>query len=90
VFTISYDDGTSSSITQTLSDWYEPGGYKGEADAVAVPYRIERDGAKDSRTFHVYGYSFPLDSGKVVRSITLPHNEQVLVFAMTLVPPAGS
>jgi len=90
VFTITYADGSSSSVTQSLSDWNEPGDYKGEADAVAVPYRLVADGEKDSRTFHLYGYSFPLDSSKVVRSVTLPSNEYVLVFAMTLVPPAGS
>jgi len=90
VFTVTYADGTSSTLTQSLSDWNEPSGYKGEADAVSVPYRLEVDGEKDGRTFHLYGYSFPLDSSKVAQSITLPHNEYVLVFAMTLVPAAGS
>jgi alpha-mannosidase len=86
VFTITYADGTSSSVTQSLSDWYEPSGYKGESEAVTVPYRLAGDGSKDSRTFYLYGYSFSLDSSKVVRSVTLPDNEHVLVFAVTLVP----
>ena len=86
VFTITYADGTSSSVTQSLSDWYEPSGYKGESEAVVAPYRLVEDGSKDNRTFYLYGYSFNLDSNKVVRSITLPGNEHVLVFAMTLVP----
>ena len=47
------------------------------------------DGSKDNRTFYIYGYSFNLDSNKAVRSITLPDNEHVLVFAMTLVPSAA-
>jgi len=89
VFTITYADGTSSSVTQSLSDWYESGGYKGESEAVVMPYRLEGDGSKDDRTFHLYGYSFSLDSNKIVRSITLPASEHVLVFAMTLVPSAG-
>jgi len=89
VFTITYADGTSSSITQSLSDWYESGGCTGESEAVVVPYRLEGDGSKDDRRFHLYGYSFNLDSNKIVRSITLPANEHVLVFAMTLVPSAG-
>ena len=88
-FTISYADGTSSSVMQSLSDWYEPSGYKGESEAVFMPYRLESDGSKDNRTFYMYGYSFNLDSNKVVRSITLPDNEHVLVFAMTLVPSAA-
>jgi len=86
VFTITYADGTSSSVTQSLSDWYESSGYKGETEAVDVPYRLVGDGSKDPRTFHLYGYSFKLDRSKTVRSITLPGNEHVLVFAITLVP----
>jgi len=90
VFTITYADGTSSSVTQSLSDWYEQSGYKGESEAIVMPYRLVGDGSKDNRTFYVYGYSFNLDSSKVLRSITLPPNEHVLVFAITLVPPAAS
>ena len=86
VFTITYADGTSSSVTQSLSDWYEPSDYPGESEAVAAPYRLAEDGSKDNRTFHLYGYSFNLASNKVIRSVTLPSNEHALVFAMTLVP----
>ena len=52
-------------------------------------YRLAGDGARDARTFYLYGYSFNLDSNKVVRSIALPDNQHVLVFAMTLVPPGS-
>jgi hypothetical protein len=90
VFTITYADGTSSSVTQSVSDWYESSGYTGESEAIVVPYRLDGDGSKDNRTFYLYGYSFNLDSSKTVRSVTLPDNEHVLVFAMTLVPPAAS
>jgi alpha-mannosidase len=90
VFTITYADGTSSSVTQSLSDWYEPSGYKGESEAITAPYRLVGDGSKDNRSFYLYGYSFSLDSNKVVRSITLPDNEHVLIFAITLVPPMAS
>ncbi|MGC2170820.1 MAG: glycoside hydrolase family 38 C-terminal domain-containing protein [Candidatus Sulfotelmatobacter sp.] len=90
VFTITYTDGTSSSVTQGLSDWYESSGYQGESEAITAPYRLVSDGSKDDRPFHIYGYSFNLDSSKSVRSITLPENQYMLVFAMTMVPPAGS
>ena len=89
VFTITYVDGTSSSVTQSLSDWYDSGGYKGESEAAVMPYRLEGDGSKDDHTFHLYGYSFNLEGNRIVRSITLPASEHVLVFAMTLVPSAG-
>lgn len=90
VFTITYADGTSSSVTQNFSDWYEPSDYKGESEAIVAPYRLGGDGYKDNRTFYIYGYSFDLDSAKAVRSIALPDNEHVLVFAITLVPSTSS
>jgi alpha-mannosidase len=85
-FIVTYSDGTSTSFTQSLSDWYEPGAYRGEGRAVIAPYRLMGDGSKDPRTFYLYGYSIELDAGKAVRSITLPENEHVLVLAMALVP----
>ena len=89
VFTFTYADGTSKSVTQSLSDWYEPSGYKGESEAITMPYRLAGDGSRDNRSFYLYGYSFSLDSNKVVRSITLPDNEHVLIFAITLVSPTA-
>ena len=86
VFTVTYKDGSSKQFTQNLSDWYLPQNYSGEAMAVDIPYRLTADGDKDARPFHIFGYSFPLDRTGTVRSITLPGNRHVVVFAMTLVP----
>jgi alpha-mannosidase len=86
IFTVTYSDGTSSSFTQSLSDWAYPQAYKGESVAASMPYRLAGDGSKDSSTFHVYAYSFNLDSSKSVRSVSLPSNREVLILAMTLVP----
>ncbi len=85
VFTVTYSDGTSTPFTQSLSDWYSPANYSGESVAVEMPYRLMADGGKDARTFHIYGYSFPLDY-RTVSSIRLPGNQSVVVLAMTLVP----
>lgn len=85
-FTVNYADGTSSPFTQSLSDWAILGKFPGESIAVDMPYRLEGDGAKDNRHFYTYAYSLNLDSSKTVRSISLPRNRNVLVFAMTLVP----
>ncbi len=85
-FTVAYADGTSSTFTQSLSDWYSPGGFSGESSAVTVPYRLTGDGETDDGTFHIFGYSFDLDGSKVVRSMSLPSNRNVVVLAMTLVP----
>ncbi len=85
-FTVTYADGTSSSFTQSLSDWAMPENSTGESVAVSTPYRLAADGSKDDRTFHAYAYSFTLDANKEVRSIGLPGNRNVLVLALTLVP----
>ena len=88
-FKVAYADGTSSTFTQSLSDWYSPATFKGESTAASVPYRLSGDGETDDGTFHVFGYSFDLDSNKPVRSITLPNNRGVVVLAMALVPLEG-
>jgi|GEM_PF-1342444 len=87
VFTVTYADGSSSSFTQNLSDWFSPQGYRGEAKAVSMPYRNVSNGVRDARTFFLYGYTFPLDSSKTVTSITLPNNGNVEVLALTLMSP---
>lgn len=89
VFEVTYTDGTSSSFTQSVSDWYTPENFSGESEALLLPYRLDGDGERDKREFHVYGYSFPLDERKPVRAFTLPQNSQVLVLAMTLVRGLG-
>lgn len=86
VFTVKYTDGTTSSFTQSLSDWFIPSGFAGEAVASAMAYRDVYYGGKDNRVFNVYGYSFPLNQAKTVSSIVLPANNNVVVLAMSLIP----
>jgi hypothetical protein len=85
-FTVTYAEGTSSSFTQTLSDWAAPRNFTGESVAVNMPYRLVTDGSKDARTFYGYAYSFNIDANKVVHSLSLPSNRDVLILAVTLVP----
>ena len=86
IFTIKYTDGTSSKFTQSLSDWFTPQKYAGEAEGVAMAYRNFDNGTKDNRTFNLYAYRFALNNTKTVQSITLPNNSHVAVLAATLVP----
>jgi hypothetical protein len=84
VFVVKYTDGTSTTITQSMSDWYTPQSYAGESKAVVMAYRLLPTGAKDARTFNLYGYSFAINSAKTVASVTLPNNRHVVVLAATL------
>jgi hypothetical protein len=85
-FTVTYTDGTTSTFTQSLSDWHTPENYAGESQAVTMAYRNTGAGGKDDRTFYLYEYSFALNATKTVSSITLPGNNNVVVLAMTLTP----
>ena len=86
IFTVNYTDGTSSSFTQSLSDWAERGRFKGESVAAEMPYRLTAEGSKDANAFYAHAYSFALDSGKVAKSVSLPANANVLLLAATLAP----
>lgn len=85
-FVVTYTDGTTSTFTQSLSDWYTPQSYTGETKVLAMAYRDKYDGTKQSQTFNLYGYSFSLTNTKTVSSIKLPSNSNVRVLALTLVP----
>jgi len=83
-FTISYTDGTKQTLTRSISDWATPQHYDGETIVATTPYRDLANGTVQPGNFNVYGYSFKLESGKTVRSITLPKNPNVTILAMTL------
>jgi hypothetical protein len=89
-FKVTYTDGTSSSFTQSLSDWYTPQNYSGETKAITTTYRDNSTGTTDGRVFYVYAYSFSLNTSKNVKSITLPQNRNVVVLAMTLAGATSS
>jgi hypothetical protein len=85
-FIVTYTDGTTSTFTQSMSDWYTPQNYTGESVVKAMAYRDGSGGTKDNRTFNLYGYSFNLNAAKTVASIKLPSSANVEVLAVTLVP----
>jgi|HubBroStandDraft_1064217.scaffolds.fasta_scaffold00297_10 hypothetical protein len=84
IVTVTYTDGTTTQFTQNFSDWFTPGNFSRETDAVAMAYRNVSNGTEDNRTFNLYGYVFKLDNTKTVQSFTLPNNRNVVVLAATL------
>ncbi len=83
---VNYTDGTSSKFVQSFSDWYTPQSFSREFEGVAMAYRNLDDGTEDKRTFSLYAYRFVLNPAKVVQSITLPSDANVVVLAATLLP----
>ena len=90
LFVVTYTDGTTTNITQSMSDWHTPQGYAGESPVLQMAYRITSNGTLDDRPFYLYGYSLATNSAKTVKSITLPKNRNVVVLAVDAVPGAGS
>jgi hypothetical protein len=89
-FVVTYTDGTTTTFTQSLSDWVSSQGYAGESVAVTMTYRINQYGVIDNRAVYLYGYSFALDSTKTVKSVTLPATRNIVVLAATLSTTAVS
>ena len=81
---VTYTDGTTSTFSQSFSDWFSPNPNVDEAEAVAMPYRNTYTGVKDDRPFNLYGYTLLLDPAKTVKSFTLPNNRAMILLAATL------
>ena len=86
-FVITYTDGTTSSATQSFSDWVYPLNYTGETNVTCVPYRNESNGSKDGHLTCVYGYQIPVDNTRIVQSVTLPATRNIVMLAMGLIAP---
>jgi len=86
-FIAHYADGTSQTLTQSMSDWFTPQNYGGEFNLVATSHRDLSSGLQDPKTFYVYGYSLNLNSSKTLQNITLPNNATVQIVAMDLMGP---
>jgi hypothetical protein len=85
-FIVTYTDGTTSTFTQSISNWDAPQNYSGESQVLSMPYAVGSTGAASSLygPFYLYGYSFALNSAKVVQSIQLPSDRNVVVLAIDL------
>jgi hypothetical protein len=90
VLTVQYTDGTTTRIVQSFSDWFDTVSYPRQSEAVVMAYRNIDNGTKDDRTFNLYAYWFSLEATKVVQSLTLPNDPDVVVLAATLLPVAAN
>ncbi len=89
-FTVNYTDGSSARIVQSMSDWRTPQQYAGESTALKMAYRLTASGATDAGPYYLYGYVLALDATKMLKSVTLPANRNVVVLAMTLIPATSA
>lgn len=97
-FTVTYTDGTTSSFSQGMSDWWNnsrgTANYPGESTVAYMTYLHNNGGQAAS----LFGYTFALNASKIVKSITLPADANVGILAMNLgaanvapaIPAAGA
>jgi ribosomal protein S11 len=83
-FVVTYTDNSTSTFTQSVSDWCGPQNYAGETLALAMTYRISPSSGTSALACNVYAYSFALAAGKTAASVTLPSNRNVVMLAITL------
>ncbi|MBY8878844.1 SGNH/GDSL hydrolase family protein [Actinacidiphila acidipaludis] len=83
VATVTYTDGSTASVPVHFSDW-AAGPQAGEDVAVAAPYRYRAGAGRDGPAVDVYARTIPLDPARTVRSITLPDQSRLKLFALTL------
>jgi MSHA biogenesis protein MshQ len=85
-FTVTYTDGTSTSFTQSVSDIQSPNSYSGETVVSTTSYLVQSDGSDgySAAGWHIYGYTFPLNSAKTVSTFTVPSTRGVQLLGVSL------
>jgi len=82
-FTVTYTDGTTTRITQSLSDWWGPSqDYPGETPLMQMDSLVGPTGASLGHVVYLYGYTLAIDGAKTVRSLTLPPNRNVVLLGI--------
>ena len=83
--TIGYTDGTSTEVPLTVADWCGSA-TPGTTVALAMDHRIKGGQGVDGPPVSLFSVTVPV--GANVRSLTLPTQPNLFVYAVTLVHPA--
>ncbi|MEV6630980.1 GH92 family glycosyl hydrolase [Actinoplanes sp. NPDC051470] len=81
--TIGYADGTSETQTITVADWCGSP-TAGTSAVLAMPHRIKAGQGVDGPPVSLFGLRVPVSAGKSIRSVTLPDDSRLNVYALTL------
>jgi hypothetical protein len=81
--TIGYDDGSRATVPLRLTDWAGQPAFGNTAE-IQMPYRLRAGQGQDGPPVAIFRTDLPLEGGKIVRSITLPGDERVELYAVTL------
>ena len=86
-FTVTYTDNSTTSFTQSMSDWVYADGWTGEAVVSCAEKRNLQNGNQQSDSVCVYGYDLALNPAKTVKSVTLPNTRNIVMLSMDLATP---
>ena len=81
--TVTYSDGSSQTLPLQLTDW-AGGPAFGNTKEIAMPYRIRAGQGEDGPPVAIFGTRLALDPAKTPRSIALPADQRVEIYALTL------
>jgi predicted alpha-1,2-mannosidase len=81
--TVQYADGTSAQVPFTAGDW-AGGTPAGTSVVLPMDHRIKAGKGVDGPPVRLFGQSLALDGTKAVRSIALPNDPRVEVYAVTV------
>ena len=86
-FTVTYTDGSTTSAVISLSDWVNSLNYPGETSVKCNVARNYSNGTAQGDSTCVYGYQITLNSSKIVQSIKMPNDRDIVMLAMGLTSP---
>jgi predicted alpha-1,2-mannosidase len=81
--TVGYTDGTTGTVPVTVADWCGAPG-AGSTTALAMPHRIKAGQGVDGPPVSLFALGLPIPPGKQIRSITLPDDPRLHLYAATL------
>jgi predicted alpha-1,2-mannosidase len=81
--TVQYTDGTSADLTINVGDW-AGGTPAGTTVVLDMPHRIRAGQGVDGPSVRLFGQSLALDSTKTLRSLSLPDDPRIGIYAITL------
>jgi len=81
--TVQYTDGTSADLTVIAGDW-AGGAPDGTTVVLEMPHRIKAGQGVDGPPVRLFGQSLALDHTKTVRSVSLPDDTRIEMYAITL------
>ena len=67
-----------------MSSWTAPKNHSGESIAYSGTYCDTNSGSSVKENVYLYRYSFTLNSGKTLKSVTLPANSNVAIAAISM------